>query len=93
LSLGLLTTVIPIQNYLVDTFGIYSTSAIAGSIVFRNFGCTFSPLAGPPLNSNLGVGWGSFVLGFIALTFIPVPLLLMRFGPVLRAMDKRKFDY
>lgn len=92
LSLGLVTTLIPVQSYLVDAFGIYSASAVAGLNVLRNLGGTFFPLAGPPLNNNLGVGWASSVLGFIALAFVPVPLLLMRYGEALRSRDKRRFE-
>ncbi|KAI1396460.1 MFS multidrug transporter [Hypoxylon fuscum] len=92
LGVGLVSTTIPVRSYLVDAFGIYSASAIAGCAVFRNLGGTFMPLAGPPLYQQLGLGWGNSVLGFIALAFIPVPLLLMRYGEALRLRDKRKFD-
>lgn len=92
LSLGLVTTLIPVQSYLVDAFGIYSASAVGGLNVIRNLGGAFFPLAGPPLNNNLGVGWASSVLGFIALAFVPVPLLLMRYGEALRSRDKRRFE-
>ncbi|KAI0179383.1 MFS multidrug transporter [Hypoxylon sp. FL1284] len=92
LGVGLVSTTIPVRSYLVDAFGIYSASAIAGCAVFRNLGGTFMPLAGPPLYQRLGLGWGNSVLGFIALAFIPVPLLLMRYGEALRLRDKRKFE-
>ena len=32
----------------------------------------------------LGVGWGTSVLGFIALAFIPMPLILWTFGERIR---------
>ncbi|KAI1374520.1 bicyclomycin resistance protein [Hypoxylon crocopeplum] len=92
LGVGLVSTTIPVRSYLVDAFGIYAASANAGSAVFRQLGGTFVPLAGPPLYQRLGLGWGNSVLGFIALAFIPVPLLLMRYGEALRSRDKRKFD-
>lgn len=91
LGMGLVSTTIPVRSYLVDAFGIYAASAIAGCAVLRNLGGTFVPLAGPPLYQKLGLGWGNSVLGFIALAFIPVPLLLMRYGQALRSRDKRKF--
>lgn len=92
LGLGLVSTTIPVRSYLVDAFGVYSASAVAGSAVFRQLGGTLFPLAGPPLYQNLGLGWGNSVLGFIALAFIPVPLLLMRYGQALRSWDKRNFE-
>ncbi|KAI1135734.1 bicyclomycin resistance protein [Hypoxylon sp. FL0543] len=92
LGAGLVATMIPVRSYLVDAFGIYSASAIAGSAVVRNLGGTFVPLAGPPLYKRLGLGWGNSVLGFIALAFLPAPLLLMKYGRTLRAIDKRKLS-
>lgn len=91
LGVGLVSTTIPVRSYLVDAFGIYAASAVAGCAVFRNIGGTLVPLAGPPLYQRLGLGWGNSVLGFIALAFTPVPLLLMRYGQALRMRDKRHF--
>lgn len=84
LGLGLIATTIPVKTYLVDAFGIYAASAIAASTVVQNISGAILPLAGPPLYNTLGLGWGNSVLGFIALAFIPVPLLLLRFGERLR---------
>ena len=89
LGFGLMLTTIPANSYLVDSFGIYAASAIAANLVLRNvFGAVF-PLAGPPLYDNLGLGWGNSVLGFVALAFIPVPLLLMRYGERVRRWEGR----
>lgn len=92
LGLGLIATTIPVQSYLVDAFGIHAASAIAASTVVRNISGAVLPLAGPPLYNKLGLGWGNSVLGFIALAFTPVPLLLMKFGERLRSRDMRKIE-
>ncbi|KAI1474243.1 hypothetical protein K445DRAFT_315943 [Daldinia sp. EC12] len=92
MGMALVSTTIPVRSYLVDAFGIYAASAIAGCGVLRNLGATFMPLAGPPLYQKLGLGWGNSVMGFISLAFIPVPLLLMRYGEALRSRDKRNYD-
>jgi hypothetical protein len=91
IGVGLVSTTIPVRSYLVDAFGLYSASAIAGSAAFRNFCGTVIPLSGPPLYRRLGLGWGNSVLGFIALAIIPVPLLLMKFGQRLRMRDRQEF--
>lgn len=84
IGFGQMVTLIPIQTYLVDAFTIRAASAVAAGGVFRSIaGCVF-PLAGPPLYTALGQGWGNSLLGFIALTFIPVPILLSRYGQYLR---------
>ena len=75
---------LPIQMYLVDAFTIYAASAIATNTVVRSlFGATL-PLAGRQLYVSLGYGWGNSLLGFIALAFVPVPFLLIKYGERLR---------
>lgn len=93
LGLGLIATTIPAASYLVDAFGIHSASAMAVNLVLRNLGGAFFPLAGPPLYARLGQGWGNSFLGFLALAFVPVPLLLMRYGKELRFLGKIEVDY
>lgn len=90
ISFGLVVTTIPSATYLVDAFGIHATSAIAAFIVSRNIVATVLPLAGPPLYSKLGLGWGNSLLGFIALGFVPVTLLLIKYGERIRSSEKFK---
>ncbi|KFA55326.1 hypothetical protein S40293_08926 [Stachybotrys chartarum IBT 40293] len=70
--------------YLIDCFGIYSASALAGNTVVRSIGGGLLPLAGLRLFASLGVGWGNSLLGFIATAMIPIPLLLLKYGANLR---------
>ncbi len=70
--------------YLVEAFGVYSASAIAATRVLQSVGGAVLPLAGQPLFQHLGLGWGSSVLAFIALLFVPVPWLLFRYGKRIR---------
>ena len=46
------------------------------------------PLCGLDMYDALGLGWGNLLLGFIAIGFIPVLFLIMRYGERLR----EKFD-
>jgi hypothetical protein len=32
----------------------------------------------------LGIGWGNSLLGFIAVAFVPIPFLILRYGRMLR---------
>ena len=77
-------------SYLVDAFGIYAASALAAATVVRNVMAALLPLAGPPLFSEFGYGWGSSVLGFVALVFAPLSVLLIRYGESLRHSSKFK---
>ena len=74
----------PSSTYLIDAFTVYAASAAAASTVFRSLLGALLPLAGNSMYNALGVGWGTSVLGFIAVAFIPVPFLLWTFGERIR---------
>ena len=84
IGLGLMVTSIPIRTYLVDAYTLHSASAVAAGIFFRSITGAVLPLAGPPLYAALSLGWGNSLLGFIALAFVPVPVLFYKHGEWLR---------
>jgi MFS family permease len=84
-GLGILWVIMPTQLYMVDVFGPEAAaSALAANVILRLLAAAFIPLAGPSLYANLGLGWGNSVLGFISVSFLPVPLLFYRYGGWLR---------
>ncbi|TGO58609.1 hypothetical protein BCON_0053g00440 [Botryotinia convoluta] len=89
-SCALILTTLPCVTYLVDAYTQHADSAMAEMIVLRNIAGTVLPLAGPPLYGKLGLGWGNSVLGFIALAFVPIPLLLVNFGE--RTRTSKRFE-
>jgi MFS family permease len=82
------TTLISSFSYLVDAFGIYAASAVAAIITLRCIAGVVLPLAGPALFAKLGLGWGTTLLAFIALAFMPVPFVMMRTGERIRNSSK-----
>lgn len=85
ISIGALFVIMPSQIYIVDAFGPQgAASALAASLVLRTLSGAFLTLAGPPLYSALGYGWGNSLLGFLCLLFVPVPWLFYRYGKTLR---------
>jgi DHA1 family multidrug resistance protein-like MFS transporter len=65
-------------NYLADAYPNYAASVLAGNDFFRSsFGAGF-PLFATAMYENLGVGWASSLLGFLAIAFIPIPFLLFK---------------
>lgn len=84
LGFGLMITMIPASTYLVDVFTIYAASATAAGIVLKNLAGAVLPLAGPPMYSALRLGWGNSVLAFVALAFVPAPVLFLLYGERLR---------
>ena len=82
---GVLWVIMPPQLYLVDAFGSEAAaSALAANTILRLLFAAFIPLAGPSLYTDLGLGWGNSLLGFIGVAFLPVPLFFTRHGAWLR---------
>ncbi|KAN0097326.1 Major facilitator superfamily domain containing protein [Tylopilus felleus] len=82
---GLMTTFLPIQLYLVDTF-TYSASALAAASVFRSFLGFVFPLFGEQMYARLGYGGGNSLLAGLAIVFgIPFPVWIYYYGERIRA--------
>lgn len=80
-------------NYLGASFYNYLASVFAGNDLFRSTIAGCFPLFARPLFNNLGsekypVGWGSSVLGFIAVGMIAIPVVFYLKGPKLRARSR-----
>ncbi|GJE84455.1 MFS general substrate transporter [Phanerochaete sordida] len=82
---GMMTTFLPIQLYLVDTF-TYAASALAAAAVFRStLGFAF-PLFGEQMYAALGFGGGNSLLAGLAVVLgIPFPIWLWFYGERIRA--------
>jgi MFS family permease len=85
---GMLCGFMPVQLYLVETYTIYAASAIATNTVLRSLLGAVLPLAGQKLYKSLGYGWGNSLLGFIAVAFIPVTFVLLKFGARIRTSPR-----
>jgi hypothetical protein len=69
---------------MIDCFTVYAASALAATTFLRSILGGLIPLAGGPMYSRLGLGWGNSLLGFIALAFCVMPIVFMVFGEKLR---------
>ncbi|KAF8213168.1 MFS general substrate transporter [Mycena galopus ATCC 62051] len=75
-------------NYIIDTYLFMAASALAANTIVRSvFGAVF-PLFATQMFNALGPRWASSLLGFVALVMVPIPIVLVRFGPSLRAKSK-----
>ena len=79
---------LPVQMYLVDTFTVFAASAIAANVVVRSIFAAVVPLGATRLYAELGIGWGNSLLAFIALAFLPIPFLLIRYGERIRTSPR-----
>jgi multidrug resistance protein len=93
LGAGLFMIFMPSLAYLVDAYTIYAASVSAASTVFRSLLGALLPLAGNSMYNALGLGWGTSVLGFIAVAFIPMPLVLWKFGQRIRESRFSKVEF
>lgn len=83
-GVGMMGVYLPIQTYVIDCYQGYAASANASLTTIRSLVGGVLPLAGPKLFTSLGLGWGNSLLGFIALAFVPVPIVFSRFGQRIR---------
>ncbi|PYH43707.1 MFS transporter [Aspergillus saccharolyticus JOP 1030-1] len=83
-GVGMLGIWMPIQTYVIDAYPAYAASANATMTASRSLMGALLPLAGPTMFRNMGIGWGNSLLGFLALAFVPVPLLFNRYGKIIR---------
>ncbi|CAD0111480.1 unnamed protein product, partial [Aureobasidium uvarum] len=75
---------IALFNYLTDSYGIYSASALAAASCTRSILGAILPLAQNTMYTNLGIGWATSILGFAAVMLLPVPFAFIAFGPGIR---------
>jgi len=85
---GMMTTFLPIQLYLVDTF-TYAASALAAASVFRSMLGFAFPLFGEQMYAALGNGGGNSLLAGLAIIIgIPFPVWLWFYGEKIRQRSK-----
>ena len=87
-ALGIMYTYLPVNMYLVDAYTTFSASASGACIILRSICSGLLPLTVNPLYNRLGYGWGNSLLAFVALAFIPLTFLLLKYGRRIRA-DRR----
>lgn len=89
---GLIFSFVPTQIYMVDAFTKYAASALAATSVVRSIVGGTLPIAGLPMYSALGYGWGNSLLGFIAIALSVMPLVFWKYGEMLRKRYEVSFD-
>lgn len=73
-----------VSVYLVDAYERYAASALAANTVFRSIAGAVLPLCAMDMYRALGLGWGNSLLAFVAIAFLPLPFLILKFGERLR---------
>ncbi|KAL2843087.1 major facilitator superfamily domain-containing protein [Aspergillus pseudodeflectus] len=83
-GLAMMGVWMPIQIYTIDCYPAYAASANAALTASRSLVGALLPLAGPKMFQTLGLGWGNSLLGFVAVSFVPIGMLLTKYGKMIR---------
>jgi DHA1 family multidrug resistance protein-like MFS transporter len=75
-------------QYVIDSYEIYASSALASITVARYVISSGMIVATRPMYEGIGVRWTSTLLGLMALVLVPVPWVLLRYGDRVRAKSK-----
>ncbi|KAI9692813.1 MAG: hypothetical protein M1822_004807 [Bathelium mastoideum] len=87
-SIGAFGLFMSVLSYLGDAYPAYVASVYAGNDLFRSGFAAAFPLFANAMYKRLGLGWGSSLLGFISIAFIPIPFALYRYGEQIRKRSK-----
>ncbi|KAI9641898.1 hypothetical protein NHQ30_009766 [Ciborinia camelliae] len=71
--------------YVEDSYMVFSASALAGVGLVRNLAGAGFPLFGKQMFVKLGYNWAGSILACLAVFLLPIPFILERYGPRLRA--------
>jgi MFS family permease len=84
-GIGLISCLICIQTYLIDTFTLHAASAMAANTLLRSILGGLLPLAGLDMYNVLGLGWGNSLIGFVAFAMLPIPVAFYFYGEKIRS--------
>ncbi|CAO0795132.1 unnamed protein product [Mucor circinelloides] len=76
------------NNYIIDCFPRYVTSALAAKTLIRSGSGAAFPLFINQMYARLNNQWASTLLAFISLAILPIPFCFYRWGASIRARSK-----
>jgi len=89
---GCVLVLLPIMNYLIDSYTIYAASVLAAAAIFRSVIGAVFPLFTTQMYHNLGIHWASSIPAFLTLACMPFPLIMYRYGEQVRMKCKYSFE-
>ncbi|RAL14352.1 MFS transporter [Aspergillus homomorphus CBS 101889] len=82
---GLFMVSLPCYNYLTDSYTVYAASIMAACMVMVSIFSAVFPLFTDQMYQSLGPRWAASVPAFLALACVPIPFVLYKYGPLIRA--------
>lgn len=89
---GCVLVILPIINYLIDSYTIYAASVLAAAAIFRSVVGAVFPLFTGAMYDNLGIHWATSIPAFLTLVCMPFPFIMYRYGEPLRMKCKYAFE-
>ncbi|KAI5830150.1 MFS general substrate transporter [Schizophyllum commune Tattone D] len=75
-------------SYLADCYGPFASSALAGQSLARNLMGFAFPLFTTQMFDALGYRWGNTLFALVAVVLMPIPFILLFWGPKIRRSSK-----
>lgn len=85
---GIYILFLQITAYTIDVYLMHANSAISALTIVRSLVAGGFPVFAGPMYHNLGVQWASSLLGFLAVAFLPVPIVFYLYGAKIRKLSK-----
>ncbi|KAF2240553.1 MFS general substrate transporter, partial [Trematosphaeria pertusa] len=85
---GIFVVVLGVLNFVLDSYGPYTASSLAGVILVRNVVGAIFPLFAESMYEGMGYKWAGVLLGFLALLFCAVPFIFYYWGVEIRKRSK-----
>ena len=89
---GCVIVILPIINYLIDSYTIYAASVLAAAAILRSIVGAVFPLFTTQMYDNLGIHWATSIPAFLTLVCMPFPFVMYRYGSALRMKCKYTFE-
>ncbi|KAL3460117.1 major facilitator superfamily domain-containing protein [Aspergillus heterothallicus] len=91
-GVGCVLVILPIMTYLIDAYTVYAASVLAACAMFRSVVGAVFPLFTAQMYHDLGIHWASAVPAFLTLVCMPFPVVMYRYGAVVRTKCRYSFE-
>ncbi|KAI0205026.1 major facilitator superfamily domain-containing protein [Astrocystis sublimbata] len=88
IGFGMVCVYMSAYMYIIDCYEMFAASALTFNALIRYIAAGGFTVVGIPLYSNLGTHYTLTLLGVISVLAIPIPFVLYRWGPNIRARSK-----
>lgn len=85
---GMVLVFTSVNAYLVDTYMMFTASALAANVVFRSAVAAAFPLFTGYMYDRLGIHWASMIPALLTLVCAPLPFFFYKWGSRIRARCK-----